>query len=183
LIGIYGAGYLGNYIHNYLKENGLECSFLERDELPTSKFDIIIDAGFPRNYQNWNVRKRYKKKLRERTLSAMKQGSFYLYLGSFSSRKLDTSTYGRIKRESEEIVKSLGGRIWRLGLVLDTRNPGGRYKELIEILARFPVNVRISEAWCPIHITPIEDFNNSLDYILANNIRINHKVEYQIIIN
>lgn len=158
MVGIYGDGYLAKEIINLLNSVKIPHKALRRRECVDNSISLVIDAGFPRDYLNKTVRIQYLALLRWRLSKSLESKSSYLYLGSYSSIGEIRSVYGRTKKEAENLVLELGGAVLRLGLVVDELSPGGRYQELLDILGKIPLTIRIPENWCPIFVTPLTDF-------------------------
>jgi len=137
-VGVYGwNGYLGKSICTrypaYRK--------LERFSLLSDSLDLVIDCSFP----NGNLKKsevtQYLKLISERVSFYKSKSVNYLYLGSYSSIKPINNSYGKIKCIAEQIVLEHGGTVVKLGLVINTENPGGRFSELVRILHKLPILV------------------------------------------
>lgn len=169
-IGIVGSnGYLGATLMRNLQKKNVHVYPIGREFLKDETFpelDFIIDSGFPRNIHNKNVKMEYFKNLTSRLEHCSSQNTTYLYFGSLSSHSPATSKYGTAKREAENLVVSMRGRVIRFGLVVDRQEPGGRYLELVKNLRSFPVILVPHPDYFPICVTYIKEFSGTLDRVI-----------------
>lgn len=153
-IAVYGAnGYLGSSL--VLRCAGVP---LLRDEFPTDAHDVVvIDASFPSRSHSGSDWAQYRNRIVQRLGQVRESGSTYVYLGSMSSLCLRPSSYGRKKREIEDVVLSQSASVMRLGLVTDQK-PGGRHRELVGSLKRLPFVAVPTRDDFPLYVTPLRDF-------------------------
>ena len=157
MVGVYGSGYLATQIITQLATVNCSVSSLSRTEKVNDSISVVIDASFPRNYSNYKVFKNYQKLLASRLDDSRRVNAKYIYLGSYSSIGLPKSRYGSAKQKAEMMVLASNHTVLRLGLVIDTNLPGGRYFELQEVMRKIPISLSVPQDWCPIKITYLSD--------------------------
>jgi predicted transcriptional regulator with HTH domain len=137
-VGVYGwNGYLGNSIcANYPK-----TLKIDRASLIDSGMDVVIDCSFPVGKLKKSVTARYLELIHQRACYYKLLNIKYIYLGSYSSIQPVKNDYGRVKFLAEQLVLQENGIVVKLGLVVNSKNPGGRYFELVKILKKVPVLV------------------------------------------
>jgi predicted transcriptional regulator with HTH domain len=137
-VGIYGSnGYLGKSIcASYPK-----TLKIDRNALVDSELDVIIDCSFPNGNEKQSVTAKYLDLIHRRAQYYKSLNIRYIYLGSYSSIHPLKNKYGRVKYRAEQLVLEQNGIIVKLGLVVNSNNPGGRYFELTKILKKMPILV------------------------------------------
>ncbi len=169
-IGIVGSnGYLAGELIQIIQRENIDIFPLGREFLIQDTFpdlDVVIDSGFPRDIHKENVRFEYFKHLAARLEYCKTNKVNYLYFGSLSSHSPVASKYGSAKREAENLVLSMKGKVIRFGLVVNTQEPGGRYKELIDNLRKLPIIFVPNPGFFPVGVTRIEEFLEALDRII-----------------
>lgn len=172
IIGIFGGnGYLGKEAVKICLAQNHEVVYLGREIVSTEvtileKLNLIIDCGFPRDYYKIGVGDLYLRELTERFRVAQKLKVKYLYLTSFSTLKFGNSTYAKIKDNSESIANQFGVQLLRLGLVIDRDSPGGRYKELIQLVRSSPVILIPHKSWFPVMVCQLDEYLDSLNLFI-----------------
>ena len=168
MIGIYGTGYLGQQIANYLNQEKHNCIILNRHQSVTSTVSYIVDASFPRNYRNAQILRDYLNLLENRLTQSRISESKYVYIGSYSSLSLKNSKYGLGKKAAEDLVIQYSGTVLRLGLVIDPNNPGGRYLEFLKLVRKIPIHFIIPKSWCPVYVTKLNSALDSIHTIISD---------------
>ncbi len=174
-VGIVGAGgYLGNSLQKCLLENEIDFVKLGREidvETNVADLDLIIDAAFPRDVFKKKVFNDYLQNLNLRLDLYRNNDIPYIYFGSLSSNSPISSKYGSAKGISEDLVRSLGGKVIRFGLVVSSTSPGGRYLEIIEALEKLPFLFLPDSTFFPIGVTRLDDLMETvMDQIVQKEI-------------
>jgi hypothetical protein len=144
-----------------LDSYGLQATSLGREQLPSGSCPVV-DFSMPRNIRQSSTRISYHELIMRRVSSAVGGRSHYIYAGSISSLDPVVSQYGKLKRLVEDDVKSRGGSVLRLGLVVDFERPGGRFSNLIQILDRLPIAVVPSFNCFQLYVTSPEGMVQSI---------------------
>lgn len=169
-IGLIGAsGYLGVALQKFLLEEKIELVILNHKlqlDLKADALDMVIDAGFPRDIYRKKVRNNYFINLNSRLKYCQNYNVPYVYFGSISSYSPIQSKYGSAKEYSENLVKSYGGVVFRFGLVVNSKSPGGRYLEVLKMIEKMPIVLLPHRDFFPIAITKIEDFIDGINNII-----------------
>ena len=173
MIGLYGGtGYLGQQIISALQARDLNFVLLEEGSSVSNLASVsaIIDCGFPRKIHKKLVRKNYEKQFFKKIDQMCKIRKIpYVYLGSFSSAETSLSHYGRVKYFAEKLVIDRGGMVLKLGLIVSTDKPGGRFLELAKIMRVIPFSLVPHPDYFPIRTTNLNDLLDHI-LILVNNI-------------
>jgi hypothetical protein len=173
-VGVFGVhGYLGGETLKLCIDLKIPCVSLGRqiDAIDISILDgltLIIDCGFPRDYYRRKTAGEYLKEIEKRVSFCHQYGIKYVYLTTFTSTVSDKSKYARLKNLLEEHIEMLGGELLRLGLVIDSINPGGRFLELQSIIQKLPVVLIPSLNWFPIFTCPLNAYLAEVKNLLEN---------------
>ena len=160
-LGVYGwHGYLGNSICTSYPD----VLKIERYSLVDSDFDVVIDCSFPSGKLKKTTAARYLDLIHQRANFYKTQNVKYIYLGSYSSIKPLKNNYGKVKFLAERLVLESSGIVIKLGLVVNSKNPGGRYSELTRILKTIPVLVLPHESTFEIFVDREHDVIQSISY-------------------
>lgn len=149
---LYGSsGYLGSFITSSFP--GMKCT--PRFESPTKSH--VFDFSFPNNYLTDIAFYSYLELIKSRIECCKKNHLSYIYMGSVSSLPPVNSLYGQRKFEVEKLVLNSGFRVIHIGLVTSETIPGGRYKQLLDILKLLPIIPIFSSNTFQVYVNQIED--------------------------
>jgi hypothetical protein len=182
IIGIFGSqGYLGKETLNLCHTTGTPTRVLGRriESIDNNFLDgltLIIDCGFPRDYYNRKTACDYLAEVEKRAQFCNEFGIKYYYLTTYTSVVSDRSKYSQLKSLVETSVKSMGGELLRLGLVIDASNPGGRFLELKSIIQRLPVVFVPSFNWFPVFTCSLDAYLEEVKNLLENGEMSKHEL-------
>jgi len=173
VVGILGAtGYLGGVIFQELHKLGYEVVDLGRT-ISKATFDsnppsIVFDAAFPTGGIDSKVEIEYLRRLASNFhLTSTSQITYY-YLGSHSANKKSKSRYGNLKSKAEREVILNGGQILRVGLVIDSQNPKGRFLQFLRLTSKLPFIPVFPDKWLPIVTTTLDEFKLSIKSLVID---------------
>jgi hypothetical protein len=172
VVGIFGSsGYLGQQSALICKSLKIDYVCLDRsvdkhNEDFLKRITQVIDCGFPRNYYKKGLDSAYLLEIHRRKYFFESLGSKYIYIGTFTGVATRSTHYSQIKQKAEEILETFGATILRTGLIVSQDWPGGRYRELGEMLEKFPISLIPNENWFPLIITDLDDFLHHLGRLL-----------------
>ena len=173
-VGVFGAnGYLGKETLDLCSTINVPSTALGRniDAVDISILDgltIVIDCGFPRDYYHREISRLYLEEIEKRARFCNQHGIKYVYLTTFTSIVSDKSKYARLKNSLETSIESLGGELLRLGLVIDSNKPGGRFLELYSIVNKLPVVLIPSSNWFPVFTCSLSGYLAEVKNLFEN---------------
>lgn len=173
-IGIFGSqGYLGKQTLELCSTYKTEARVLGRrieliDTSVLNDLTLIIDCGFPRNYYKRKIARDYLLEVKKRAQFCNVHGIKYVYLTTYTSIVSDKSKYSRLKNSVENLIRSFGGELLRLGLVIDDSAPGGRFQELHSLIQRLPIVMVPSSNWFPVFTCSLDAYLEEVKNLVEN---------------